>query len=86
MAIAEFASFEFQDASQQEAEQTAEGMDMDLLIGPMKLRTHRHVFVVFDLAEGLLDFALAAIGLEDLFVGPLLPIGNEDALAEDFVV
>ena len=47
-------------------------------------RKRRHVLVILELAERFLDLALAAIGEQDLLIGPLAAIGDEDALTVEF--
>lgn len=67
---------------QQQRQDTVEGVDPDLLIGPMKHGLPADERRVFHLLEGGLDVVLRPIGEDDLVGGPVGLVGEEDALAE----
>jgi hypothetical protein len=66
--VMQLSCLELDQATEKQDQQTAEGVHPDLLVGPVILWAHRHVLVVLELPERLLDFALATIGDEDLLV------------------
>ena len=61
-------------------------MDVDLVVGPVVLRSNGQVLVVLALAEHSLDMMLAAVCQHYLLGGPLITIRDENPLAKDFVL
>jgi hypothetical protein len=58
-------------------------VDPDLLIGPVEHRVERDNLAVLHLSEVGLDVVLGSIGTDHVGDRPLVPIGEEDPLAED---
>ena len=57
-------------------------MDSKLLIGPVKRGTKREEVGIFHAAERCFDVVLGAICQNDLFVGPVASICEQDGLSQ----
>ena len=69
-----------------EGEHAVEGVDFDLVVGPVKHRRERDDVGVFELAEGGFDVGLGPVGGDDVGGCPVVTVGEQDALAEDLVL
>jgi hypothetical protein len=66
-------------------EDAVEGVDLDLLFGPVVHRGERHHVGVLHLPERALDVGLGAVGGHDVDHRPVVAVGEQDAFAEDLV-
>ncbi len=57
-------------------------MHLDFRIGPVMHRAPSQKVRVLHLLEGVFDVVLAAVGQDDLFVGPIAVVGEQNGLAE----
>ena len=69
-------------ATQQVGQQTDKRVHTHLLVGPMVLRTHRHVVAIFELSERRFGMALTLVSEDDVFAGPLMLIRHQQAFAK----
>src|SRR5437660_11290259 len=58
-------------------------MDAEHVVGPMAGRGEANAVGIFHLAEGSLDVMLAAIAKDDLLVGEIGAIGEQNPLAQN---
>src|SRR2546426_2958098 len=66
------------EAGDGEGEDAVEGVDADLLVGPVPHGTEADDVGVFHLAEVAFGFGLGAVGGDRLGVGPVVVVGEED--------
>ena len=67
---------------QQKRQHTVEGMNLDLLVGPMAHGLPSQEAGLFHLPESMFDFVLAMVGPDNCFIGPVRSVGDQDGLAE----
>src|SRR5215475_4533947 len=71
-----------QQAAQHEREDTIEGMDADFRIRPVKHGLPTEKVRVFHVGKSVFDVRLGAVGQNDLFIGPVVVVGEQDALVQ----
>ena len=67
-----------------EGQDAGEDVDADVVLGPVMHGRERHDAGVFHLAEGELGFGLGPVPGHDPGHGPVVVIGDQDVLAEEF--
>src|SRR6266480_6930738 len=72
-----------QQGDQREGQNTGKGMDAEHVVGPMTGRGEANAVGIFHLSEGSLDVMLAAIAKDDLLVGEIGAIGEQNPLAQN---
>jgi len=72
-----------QQGDQREGQNTGKGMDAEHVVGPMAGRGEANAAGIFHLSEGSLDVMLAAIAKDDLLVGEIGAIGEQNPLAQN---
>jgi hypothetical protein len=73
---------QMQQCDKQIGRHAQESVNVQFLIGPVKLRSSGEHARVFQIAKSGFHFRLAAIGLDDLRRGPLSAVGNQNAKSE----
>ena len=67
-----------------ECQHAGEGVEADVVLGPVVHRGERHDVRVFELAETELGFGLGPVPGDDLGGRPVFVIGDQHVLAEEF--
>ena len=75
-----------QQAQDHQSQYTIEGMDPELLVGPMVRGAESEKARVLHAPEGRFHVGLAAVGANNLFVAPVVAVGKEKRLAEECFV
>jgi len=83
--VMQFSRLGLDEPSEQLRQLAAEGVHVDRLIDLVILRAHCHALIVLQLAERFFGVARSMMGEQDLLVWPLVAVGDEDALAVEFV-
>ena len=74
--------FALEQSDQYLTQETTEGMDLDLLIRPVKLRPDRQMIGILQLPENPLDPSQPIVSFNDLRFRPSRLVGKEDLLTE----
>ena len=71
-----------EECDEREREDAVEGVDPDLLVGPVELWTEMQKVELVHIPESVLDMVLAAVGTDDLFRAPIVVVGHEEVPPE----
>src|SRR3970040_2046110 len=66
-----------------EGEDAVEGMDPELLVGPVEGRPEGQVMRIFQPPEVSLDMVLGAVAEDDLLIGPVCAVSEDDRFAQE---
>ena len=68
-----------------QSEHAGEGVDADVVVGPVVHWGERHLVGIFELAEGELGLGLGAVASHHLGDRPVVAVGDQHAFAEDLL-